>query len=223
MKQVLALLTTALVLFSCSSTQQVDDNAKNSGFLGTYDNLTAGTGDQPNTRYVANGVNWKKYKKVKVNPVQVWAGEDSELKKIDKKELEKIVSYVHAELRKELAKSFELTDSSGLDVLELRIAMTDGASSNVALDTISNVVPVGLALTHIKNLATGTHLVVGEAHMEFEVLDSSSRQRLVAGTDARAGGKTLEGKFDKWDDIKSAFEFWSKKIRTELSKRGAGK
>ena len=58
--------------------------------------------------------------------------------------------------------------------------------------------------------------------MEFELVDSFSRKRLAAGVDARAGTKALKGKFDQWNDLKEAFEFWTQKVRYELVERGAG-
>ncbi|MDD7983823.1 DUF3313 domain-containing protein [Lentisphaera marina] len=227
MKQILTLLITSLLFFSCSQTDQfkIDEDTKRSGFLGSYDQLTPGDEDEEeiNSRYIAKNIDWKKYKKVKINPIEVWAGKESEIKEMDKEELKSLLSYIHAEMRKELVKSFQLTEQAGPDVLEISVAMTDGDSSNVALDTVSTILPIGLAISFVKKFATGTHMQVGEAHMEFEVKDSLSRERLAAGIDARAGTKALKGKFDKWNDVKEAFEFWSYKMRYELVERGAGK
>ena len=226
MKQIFTLLISAILLFSCAQTDQfeADEDTKRSGFLGNYDELSPGDEDKDevNLRYEATGVDWSKYKKVKIVPVEVWAGKESELKEIDKEELKNLLSYIHAEMRKEIVNSFQLTEQAGPDVLEIRMAMTDGESSNVALDTVSTVLPIGLAISFIKKFTTGTHMQVGEAHMEFELIDSFSRKRLAAGVDARAGTKALKGKFDQWNDVKEAFEFWTQKVRYELVERGAG-
>ncbi|WDE96227.1 DUF3313 domain-containing protein [Lentisphaera profundi] len=224
MKYILTLLMSSLLFFSCSQTAHIeeDEDAKPSGFLGSYDELSKGTDDQVNSRYIAKDIDWKKYKKVNLKAVEVWAGKDSELKEIDKEDLKSLLTYMHAEMQIELVKSFQLTDQAGPDVLEIRFAMTDGDSSNVALDTISTVLPIGLALSFIKKWTLGTHLQVGEAHMEFEVLDSVSRKRLAAGIDARAGTKALKGKFDKWNDVKESFEFWTQKMRYKLVDLGSG-
>ena len=226
MKQIFTLLISAMLLFSCAQTDQfeIDEDTKRSGFLGNYDELSPGDEDKDevNMRSIAKDVDWKKYKKIKLLPVEVWAGKESELKEMDKEELKNLLSYIHAEMRKELVNSFQLTEQAGPDVLEIRMAMTDGESSNVALDTVSTVLPIGLAISFVKKFATGTHMQVGQAHMEFEIIDSFSRERIVAGIDARAGTKALEGKFDEWNDVKEAFEFWTQKMRYELVERGAG-
>ena len=226
MKQIFTLLISAILLFSCAQTDQfeADEDTKRSGFLRNYDELSPGDEDKDevNLRYEATGVDWSKYKKVKIVPVEVWAGKESELKEMDKEELKNLLSYIHAEMRKEIVNSFQLTEQAGPDVLEIRMAMTDGESSNVALDTVSTVLPIGLAISFIKKFTTGTHMQVGEAHMEFELIDSFSRKRLAAGVDARAGTKALKGKFDQWNDVKEAFEFWTQKVRYELVERGAG-
>lgn len=225
MKHLLTILLSSLLFFSCSQTDQfeADEDAKRSGFLGSYEQLKPGNEDEVNFRYVKEDTDWKKYKKVNIRPIEVWAGKESEFNEMDKEELKNLLSYIHAETRKELVKSFQLTEQSGPDVLEIRIAITDGESSNVALDTISTVLPIGLAISFVKKFTTGTHMQVGNAHMEFEIVDSFSRERIVAGIDARAGTKALKGKFDEWNDVKEAFEFWSHKMRFELVERGSGK
>jgi len=80
--------------------------------------------------------------------------------------------------------------------------------------------PPALAINALKRAATGTHLAVGQARIEAELQDSISGSQLAAMVDERAGGKTFEGKFGKWNDTKAAFDHWAENLNTRLSALG---
>ena len=80
--KILTVLIAALILSSCSSTHQTRDIFKPSGFLKDYSKLRPGKEDQAQMRYVEQGVVFTKFKKITIDPIEVWASNESELKQI---------------------------------------------------------------------------------------------------------------------------------------------
>ena len=86
------------------------------------------------------------------------------------------------------------------------------------LDTLSSLIPVGMAINVIAKVATGNSTAVGSATGEIELLDSITGKRLIAAVDGRSGTK-YTGKFDKfskWKDTKDACDYWAKRIAQRL-------
>ena len=51
---------------------------------------------------------------------------------------------------------------------------------------------------------------MGKATIEAESLDSLTNYRLGAMVDERGGGGSLSGSLDRWDDVRSTYDFWAK-------------
>ena len=141
-----------------------------------------------------------------IDPIEVWASNDSELKNIPKSELKDILTYLHSTFVNNLKSSFKIVDKMDNHTLRIRIALTGGESSEPVTDTLSNVILVTLAASYLKKAAAGTHISVGKASIEAEFIDGETSKRIAAAMDTRAGGKTFDGeKFDEWGDIKECF------------------
>lgn len=74
--------------------------------------------------------------------------------------------------------------------MRIRVAMTEADKSEVVLDTISSVIPIGVALSAVKVIATSKGLSVGEIGAECEGVDSVSGQRLFAAVMPASGAST---------------------------------
>lgn len=207
----------ALFLVACNTTEQAREVEKKVGFLKDYSMLKEGGDNEPLLIYNKEGVDWSQYKKIMIDPIQVWTVSGSELKSLEKKELENLLAVLNGTVKAAFKDDFEVTLSPGPNTLRLKIALTDGESSEPVTDTLSSVIPITLALTYLKDIAVGRHLSVGAASIEAELVDSVTGERLSAGMDTRYGGKGFEGKFESWDDVKSAFEFWSARLNSRLS------
>jgi hypothetical protein len=107
--------------------------------------------------------------------------------------------------------------------MKIKLAITDADSSETALNTISTVMPIGLALSSLKRVVTGSDSFVGEAQCEIDIRDSFTETRLAAAVDRRIGTKALRSKFGGWNDAKEAFDFWATQIRTRLQEAREGK
>jgi hypothetical protein len=212
-------------LCSCASTAKSKDVTK-SGFLENYGQLKVGTEDQAQLIYIDSTVDFKAYKKILMDPIKVYAAEkDSNLKKLSKEELQALVNYLDATLRENLKKDYTFVDAPGSDVMRLRVAITDAEDSNVTLDTVSSILPIGMALNLIQVGITGKSSFVGEAGIEAEIVDSQSGKRMAAAVDRRVGAK-YTGKFDKfneWHAVTDSYDFWAQRMQTRLAELRQGK
>lgn len=183
----------------------------------SYNSLVKGDEEQLNLRYISQNDEWHEYKQIKINPVQIWTNEDSNLNKIDKKELQNLLNYIHAQITQELSEYFELTEKDGPGVLNISIALSDGEASCVALETESSPVSLGLAKAFVKKSSPKLHQLINKSSLEIKVEDVKMPDLFFAGIDS------ISNKGGDWNSTKENFDFWSIRVRKELLECGAGK
>ena len=219
-KKVVFAGTTVLVVFlflitGCSSTFQTR-KVTTTTFLGDYSQLEKGSGDEAQLRYINPQANFGGYTKILMDPVKFYSDKNSKLEGKDKK---RIVDYLDATIKEQLKTDYTFVNKPSSETMRLRVAITEAKGSKVVMDTISSVIPVGIALGLVKKVATGTNLSVGKASIELEIQDSQTGERLAAAVDERAGRK-YTGKFDKFDKystVEDAFDYWAKKLKKRLA------
>jgi hypothetical protein len=192
---------------------------KQSGFLGDYSQLHKGKEGQARLVYFNPAADFKRYTKILFDPITIYAAEKSALAKLPEEDLQACVNYLDAAVRDALSPEYTFVEAAGPDVLRLRIAITEIKGANVAMNTVSTIMPVGLALSSVKKVATGTHSGVGLTSIEMELKDSESGERLAAAVDGRSG-KKISGKMDKFDKyaaVNDAFDYWAKRLEQRLS------
>ena len=218
MKRIVTLATICLLL-GCKSTVQMKE-FNESGFLQNYSQMRSGGENDPHLIYENNDIDFNKYTKIILEPIQIWDSVAKDLSPAKKKDLQYVVNYFDAAIRRELKSDYTFVKKPGPDVMRIRIALTQAEESKITGDIITNILLPTLVYSTFKTISSGTPLYVGKAAIEAEIADSLSNQRLLAGVDSRAGMKRFKGKFDTWDDIKSCFDFWSKRfdIRIEYLK-----
>jgi hypothetical protein len=211
----ITLMGVFLVLITgCSSTFQTR-KVTTSGFLGDYSQLEKGSGDEAQLMYINPQAYFDTYTKILMDPVKFYSDKNSKLKGEDKK---RIVDYLDARIKEQLKTDYTFVNKPSSETMRLRVAITEAKRSKVVMDTISSVIPVGMALGLVKKVATGTNLSVGKASIELEIQDSQTGERLAAAVDERAGRK-YTGKFDKFDKyhtVEDAFNYWAKKLKKRL-------
>ncbi len=202
---------TALYLNGCSTTQHAS-SAKPSGFLADYSQLKEGDGDEALLRYVNPDVQWKSYRKIILEPVKIYAGKGSDLRNTSPEQRSALANYFTAALHEELKKDYKLVNSAGPGVMVVRAAITDADQSEVLLDTVTTLMPIGLALSTLKRVATGADTFVGDAQAEMEILDSMGGERMAAAVDKRIGTKALRSKFGTWNHAQECFDYWAEQL-----------
>ncbi len=202
---------------SCSTTYQAR-RAKPSGFLGDYSQLRPGEGTEPLLVYFNPAADVRAYDRILIDPVVGYLGQGSRLNRLSPADRQSLLNYFHATLREQLGQDYELVDRPGTRTLRLRIALTDARGAKPVADTLSTVVPVGLAISALERVALGKTLAAGSVLVEVEALDAQTGERLAAMVDERVGAK-VTGRFDKWSkwqDARDAFDYWSARMRGTL-------
>lgn len=207
-----------LAIAGCATTEQAP-NARMSGFLGDYSQLHPGKSGQAQYVYRDLSVDFSKYHKAILEPVQLWAAEsdDSTLKNLSKEDQQLLVDYLYVSLSDVLKRDYTLVNEPGPDVMRVKCAITEAKASSPVKEILSTITPYGLGISYAKKLTVGTHSGAGVVSVEGELLDSVTGQRLAAVVDRRAGSKSLAGKYSRWGDVQDAFSFWARRMQTNLA------
>ncbi len=211
-----------MMLASCTSTSRMR-STKATGFLGDYTTLHKGDGGEAQMVYIRTGVKWASYNKVMIDPITAYAIPGNPLAKLPKEQLNALVGYLHAALREQLGKDFQIVNAAGPGVLRLRVALTEVGAGKPVFGVLSSVTPPSIAISALKTAVTGSGTGTGSARVEMEMLDSQTKQRLAAGVDAQSGNKRdFFGNFNKWDDAQDAFDNWAAQLHRRLMELRAG-
>ncbi len=206
------------LLTACASTYQARDTYQ-AGFLRDYSMLQPGGKDRALLRYVNPQADFKAYNAIWMDPVRLYASGKHEMEKLTAEDRHRILDYADATIREQLSVDYTLVEEPGPGVMHLRIAITEAEGARVVLDTVSTVIPIGLAASAAAALATGKWGFTGRAGLEVDILDSMTDVRLAAVVDRRTGGK-VTGKGDKlkgWRTVKNSLDYWANKMRERLA------
>ena len=210
----LSCLVAASLLASCGT---YSTTVHPSGFLGDYSEFRPPEGDEEAAMvYVAKDANIARYTKIIVEPITVWVAGDDELKKVPKKDMQKLLAHLHKAVVDQLSKDYAIVNQPGPDTLRLRAAITSANEANMAMRVFSTIVPASLVISTGRRLATGTYSFVGSAGVEVELLDSESGFRIGAAVDRRAGNR-LTDSTDSWADVYAAMDHWAARLRARLA------
>ncbi len=209
-------------LSGCAQTQQ-RRSVEGSGFLGDYSMLRKGEKDEALLIYKNPKADWAAYKKMMVEPVTIWLGEGSNLKKVSPENRQRLANELWAKLLEALKPDYEIVHLPGPGVLRIEAAITDAEASMPVLDTVSSIVPQLRLLTGAKGLIVGGKPgFVGEASVEAKITDAQSRELLAAAVDRRAGTKNIKGVTNSWNDVEQAYQYWADKVRWRLCELRGG-
>lgn len=209
----LALALAGVLLSGCAGKQDLEPT----GFLSDYSKLQAGSGDEALKRYVDPSVDFSRYKKVMIDKVVFYFKPDSKEIGVNPDDLKMLADSFQQELINALKDAYPIVSQPGPDVLRIRVAITDVKAGNPVLGAASAVLPVGVAVNALSNVATGESVNVGEASMEAEFLDSETGKVVAAVMDRRVGSTYSAGSVKgKWGHAKEAFKEWAERLRRWL-------
>ena len=206
-----ATLAAFAALLACTTTKQekVKMTPEMQGFMGdAYPLLEPGKEGQVELRYIAQNIDWKKYKGTMLEPVQFWAGSDS---KVPADAQQMLSSYIYNSLKTNLEKvGVNLTDLPGPGVMRAQVALTDVTKATPVLRTVSVIVPQARLLNQAQELLTGSYGFSGSAEVALKVTDSQTGQLLAAAIDRRGGGGSVEqAAVWQWGDATAAIDHWT--------------
>jgi len=216
-----AMLALMLVVAGCASTQEAKSVGK-SGFLEDYSILkegerstfSQGAENQALWLYKNPSADWRKYRKIWLDPVTVWMSQkDSQLNDVSVEDRQRLAALLWSKLDEYLRQDYQMTSQAGPDVVRIQAAITEAESSNVVLDTVTSIIPQTRLLSGGKSLVTGVSLFTGSSSIEIKVTDSATGEILFEAVDRRGGTKSLSGVFNSWNDVEEAYRFWAEKMR----------
>ncbi len=219
MKPSLKIVTAVIVCFAlatavgCTTVQ-----IRFSGFLEDYPDFKTGPIGGADFIYVKEGVDFKVYNRILMDPVVFYLSDDSKYKGIHPDELKELSGAFNEAIAASFEGAYPLVDKPGPDVLHVRVAITDLVESRPVMKTINSVMPVGVGAMVPRRVAS-INTYFGQASMEIELLDSLTDDRLAAAIDTKVVEKFKGvGAMSKWMQAKEAFKFWSKRLCLWLDK-----
>ena len=188
--------------------------AEPSGFLKDYSKLHAAADDTEATLVylTPDKAKFKSYKKLWLEPVQVWRGEKSDAKDLDKEDAHYLSQFLWSQLDEQLRKDYTMVYAPGPGVMRLRVGITESGKNIPVLDNLTAAYPTTLVLSKAKEYIGSTETFVGKAMIEVEVTDSQTGELLAAGVDRRGGGKYAWKSLQRWGDVEEAYTYWAKKF-----------
>ena len=224
----LLLVSLSFVFSASTNTALAKEKAlTRSGFLGDYSGFVEGSKELKSLVWYKPGHDdasyLKKYNKIILAPVEIWMKRDVEYHGISALELKAVSDYVIESFKRHLDDEYPLVTKPGPDVMVIRIALTDiDRHKPPAHWTHFN--PIGAMIEGGKTAhrhAAGKRVSVTDAVIEFEILDSQTGKREVAGIDRHFSEKYKHEKEDsdvQWDYLGQVIDFWIGRIRMVLDK-----
>ena len=211
------MIAAVCMLGACASHQA--RSMYTTGFLKDYSQLKKGGKGEALLVYINPQTDFTAYTRILMDPIRIYASKEDSMMNVSSEAQRTILNYADAKVRDTLAADYVFVQEPGPGVMHLRIALTEAEGSKVVLDTVSTIVPIGLALSGLQRLTTGSSSFVGSAGIEAEMRDSLTGTRLWAAVDSRIGDKVTGkfDKFDKWHAVKEAFDFWAKLLQMRLA------
>lgn len=210
-----AMITATLIFSSCSTAKE----ATQSGFLTDYSSLKQGTSFKQ--EYIAPGVDFSKYKTVKVAPVSL-SFLDAKTS-CDTSELENLAGEFRGNLEEQLAqKGFTVTSHPGENTLVISLALTNveppNRLLNAGLTAATFMAPVPLPFDQD-----------GKTSLEGKITDATTGKLLISFAEERSGsGDEMDlkamavGKYQKFTNTQAVFKGWAKTIATLLQDLNSG-
>lgn len=205
----------AMLLTACAHSEHATGywgKAEPSGFLKDYSKLHAAANETDSTLVylTLDRAKFKSYTKVLVEPVQVWRGEKSDAKDLDKEDAHYLSQFLWSRLDEEFRKDYMMVQEPGPGVMRLRVGITEAGKNIPVLDNLT--APVSMVLSDGKKSFGGIQPFVGKATIESEATDSQTGELLAAAVDRRGGGKYAWKSLHRWGDVEAAYTYWAKKF-----------
>jgi hypothetical protein len=209
-------------LTACATTKE-GAVPEHTGFLRAPQLLTAGKPGQAQLVYKKPGVDWAAYDKVLLDPVTVWRGEESQFKGVTPAQSQKMADYFYGLIHTALAKDYQMVTSTGPNTLRISVAIVKLKEANVAMETVSTVVPQARLLTSIADAGSKSPAFVGQASVQAKIVDAETNQLLAEGSDARVGGYSLSSvSLNSWTDVENIMKLWVARSTYNLCKLRKG-
>jgi hypothetical protein len=216
MKMTVRCASVVLLVLAMGISNGLAAEPKYSGFLGdpgVYSQLGPGPEGGAKMRWLKPGVDFSKYKKLMVDSIIFYFGDDSE-KVIDPKEMNELADAFNQEMVTALKDKYPIVGEPGPGVVRIRIAITNFKASKPGVSAVTSILPIGLGVSLLKKGATGGWTGGGEVGAEFMGIDTETNEVVALAVDGKQAA--FEQRFSKEGVAKEAFKFWAERIRKFL-------
>jgi hypothetical protein len=214
---IMLVIAAAFVICGCARTKQAR-SVNQSGFLGDYSMLEKGKKGEALQIYKNPDADWPSYTKIMLDPIAIWSRVDKRIDSAPQEDLQRVANNFYSLISQELSKDYEMVKEPGPRTMRIQIALTDVEKSWAAVNTVTSVVPMGIAVSTAKDFITGKPSFVGEVSAEVKALDARTGQVLAMAVDDRVGSNSIRASVDNWDDVNKILELWSRLMRFRLCK-----
>lgn len=196
-------------------------SAQFSGFLGDYSQLKPAADREGVLIFIDRSADYRPYKKVMFDPVQLYVTPNPESPEIPRDELQRMSDGLVRSFTMALEPEYQVVTQPGPDVLRVRTAIT-GIQAAKPPAGLVDYIPIK-ALFNVGRAALGAAPRVAEMAAEIEVLDAGGR-RVAAATATRTGEATLpQGGQITWNELQAINDYWARSFRQRLDElRAAG-
>jgi hypothetical protein len=193
------------------------------GFLPHPELLRPGGPGRPDLVYLNTSVDLKKYRKIMIDPVTIWAGPHSELNSVPADQQRAVANLLYSELYNALKGHCQLVQRAQPDTIHFRFALVDLKEPNPTINTVATYAPYASTAYSVASFAfnKGVGYFSGTATGEGYATDAVNGTLLWQGVDKRGGTTAVVANtLDNWRDIRHVFEAWGVQMRTRLQQIG---
>ncbi len=177
-----------------------------SGFMKDYSRLQPDSEDESLKWWEKEGVDWKRYNKLMIDPVVVYFHPDAKNRQIEPDVLKELTDYFRTVVIEEVQETYPVVDKPGPDVLRIRAAITD-------------LVPANPFVNLVTTAGMGISVDMGGASMEAMFIDSTTNEVIGEVIDSKKGTPVdinmLKG-FTTWGYAKGALRDWAELLKESL-------
>lgn len=210
-------IAASLILSGCATTTGGTGSAENSvrsGFLPDYSKLLPVEGREGLERYIDRSANLASYKKIYIDPVEVFVSSEGAYSGIQPGVLNRISEAFRQAFVTEVSPVYQMAGNAGPDVLRVRLAITGIQPVSPSLG-VTDFIPIK-AIYNAGRAAAGASPRLAEMTAEIEVLDGKGQQ-VAAAVVTRKSDKTLaQGDQITWNDLMPIMNAWAKQFRAGL-------
>ncbi len=175
-----------------------------SGFLENYKALKPDPEVKGLYWWAKQGVDWKEYSKLLIDPVQVRVDKSKSKRRLKPGEAKMLAQKLRQAVVKALKGYYPVVNKPGPGVLRLRAALV-------------HIKPVEPAMNVMSSAILMIPLDVGEAAVESQFMDSMSSQVLAEVVAVDEGSHAEVSKvWSRWDQVEDAFQDWAQMLKESL-------
>jgi hypothetical protein len=165
-------------------------------------------------RYISPDLKPGVYHKAIFNPVEIWYAPDSPYKGMNPDQLKRITDHFYSAMVKAAHASKLLVEKPGPGVVLVRAAITNVKAIRPKPKWY-NYNPIGAIGYGIKRI--GYHdIILSDAVMELEMLDSQTGKTLAALMDTGVGINKKNQSKRNWEDVEKTLEFYANRFHQHI-------